>query len=598
MSNFLILIDPDLDRKRQFLATVEPLLPPIEGLTITSCDRGEFAAIWAAHPKAPISWTADEQSAAIIWGTAFMPERSYHLQVSELAHYWSKAHPSEYPAFDGYYVALTYHPQTGLTLGADILGTYPVYYYTSQEITLVGSSPELFRHHPCVQTDFNPAGLVGVLLTNGLANNETLLKNIRRLDAGHLLIHSLGQWPQEIQHYSIPEGKHCEAYSQLSFADQIDLLETTLDQAITQQTTESSRYGLLLSGGLDSRTLAGFLRRQQVPVTALTLGHEADLEVICARAVTQQLGFSHQFAEITRQDYITHSLLSPRWEHLAGGFSFTAGWGVNQYLRPVSHRVMAGYSLDLVLGGPAPDRLFLNPLSFDTFFAKGVQAWGFTPDILTRLLNPQVFGGLVHATLDKLQFKYDNYADTTFRRALRFKLHHRQRFHVGMSAWRMSFSAWPVLPYLNQQLLEVSASIPAATLDSRNAQKALLCKAFPELAQLPLDRNDYSIQPLQAAESADPMQTLQQQWRRIQAKAGYERRFYYRTLDINNPGWRAIRQQADSLRPFAEHLFNPEQLNLLLPATHHTLRSSNPIAGNAPLRNLWGFFLWAAHHLS
>ena len=70
MANFIIVIDPDPQRRSHFIQTIQPLLPPVEDLITNSCTSDNFHAIWAAIPHAPISYVADEEGAAVILGDA------------------------------------------------------------------------------------------------------------------------------------------------------------------------------------------------------------------------------------------------------------------------------------------------------------------------------------------------------------------------------------------------------------------------------------------------------------------------------------------------------------------------------------------------
>src|SRR6185436_9204884 len=53
-------------------------------------------------------------------------------------------------------------------------------------------------------------------------------------------------------------------------------------------------HTMLLSGGLDSRLIAGVLARQGVPLSAITRGAPTDLDYRCARTVTRRLRMPHQ----------------------------------------------------------------------------------------------------------------------------------------------------------------------------------------------------------------------------------------------------------------------------------------------------------------
>ncbi|MEW6492479.1 MAG: hypothetical protein AB1589_08210, partial [Cyanobacteriota bacterium] len=163
------------------------------------------------------------------------------------------------------------------------------------------------------------------------------------------------------------------------------------------------------------------------------------------------------------------------------------------------------------------------------------------------------------------------------------------------------FGAWPVLPVLDLQLLKTTAVLPETTLAQRRVQKAVVTTRFPQLAALPLDRNDYDVEPLKPSQlrsSLARLYRLQRRWRRFQQKLGIERRYYFRIYDINNPGWQAVRQQAEPYRPFVGHLFNETSLNSLLPPPDVPLQfRRDPITEASGIKAMLGFLLWTKKHL-
>jgi asparagine synthase (glutamine-hydrolysing) len=166
-------------------------------------------------------------------------------------------------------------------------------------------------------------------------------------------------------------------------------------------------------------------------------------------------------------------------------------------------------------------------------------------------------------------FPRNDYSDLELRRAWGFKLYHSNRFVMGSGAWRISFAAWPILPVLDRKLLELVSILPETTMGKRFAQKELVRTRFPRLAELPLDRNGWNIEPLQPSplrQKLAPLWIAQQKWRRLQQQFGYERRRYYRVLNLNNPGWQAVRRQAEPYRVKVSHLFQKTMLDELLPS--------------------------------
>jgi asparagine synthase (glutamine-hydrolysing) len=606
MANFILIIDPDPERRSHYIKTIKPHLSLVEGLSTDSCCSGDFVAIWAASPHAPISYLADEGGAAIIWGEAIARDSSARIDASNLRNLWKSSPNRVLLPFDGFHALAVYHPHLGLTVTADLLGLFPIYYYTRGDVLLVSSSPELFRYHPLFKQVFNHAGLVGILLTNGLFDGQTLWQDVRRLGAGYLLSWQPGTEPQEIRQYQIQDIDGGSEYAAVPFNEQIDILDAVIDQTLTRHAPTGKRYSLFLSGGLDSRMLGGFLQRRGVDTVALTVGRRTDLEMECARSVPRTLGFEHHTTAIPYRQYRTYADLVVNWEHLANGCDgiMGLGWGVYSHLRYLAPRVISGYALDRLMGGTFSNYFSAETLSFETFFSQIINRNGFSPQLLERLLKKDVFGGLIRERCDRIQSVYESYSDEEFVRSRWFELYHRIRLLIGsILGWQLCFGAWPIVLLLDWQLLKTIAAIPVQTLAQRRAQYELVRTRFSPLAQLPLDRNDFNTEPFQLTGRGQRyirrLYEMQAKWRQFQQqKLGYERRHYYRTFDLNNPGWRLVRQQAEPYREQVGHLFHPEVLNELLPPPDQPIQFAiDPISESSKLKVLLGFLLWSREHL-
>ena len=602
MANFVVIVDQDFQRRSQFLKTIEPLLPPIDELITNSCSTEDFHAIWSANRTAPISSIADEEGAGVIWGDAIIPNSTARIDANSLRQLWRNPQ-NQPPIFDGFYAAVVYHPHLGLRVGADLLGIFPVYYYTCKDVILVASSQELFRYHPLFQKQFNPAGLVGILLTNGLFNGQTLWKNVKHLGAGNLLTWQPTTSAQEIKQYHIGDDSQNYQYSDLSFSDYLDILDQVIDKTITRHAPKEFRHGILLSGGLDSRTLVGYLHKQGIDTLAFTFGIPHDLEVGCARSVARTLKLEHHLITVPFSNYPTGAKLMINWDHLASGFNWLTNWNVQSDLRRFVPRVVFGASIETLAGAKVTGLRHSLDLSFEMYFKRGINGWSLNPEVLEKLLHKDVFGDLVQETIAQIRQLFQSYSDSVFKQVLLFDLYHRQRFHVGSGAWQYSFGAWPVLPVLDRELIEATIAFPPETVLNRKAQNQLLCTRFPKLAQLPLDSlSYYKTDPLKPNPFRRRLSILfkwQQKWRKLQYKLGYERRYFQRTLDINNMGWRMVRKEAESYRPLVKHLFDETVLNQLVPKPDSYLKRVKGLENSSEsgIKALLGFLLWSKDHL-
>ncbi len=162
------------------------------------------------------------------------------------------------------------------------------------------------------------------------------------------------------------------------------------------------------------------------------------------------------------------------------------------------------------------------------------------------------------------------------------------RYHSGSVAWRTSFGRWPVQPYADRDLLITAGGMPPATLGGRRAQTGILTRKFPELARLPLDRNSYDATAVVSRSHLGPRisRRLSRAAFEINRSFGRETRSYYRVFDINNPGWRAVRHEAERHRRNAEEIFDPVTLAEIVapPHVHVNVRVADGIVDTAGMK--------------
>ncbi len=599
MANFVVTLDPDPVRRAQFVDGIVPRLSLVDGLLHSSCAVGDFRAVWASAPRAPVDCHSDQSTCAVIWGEAVPGPGPARLTAARLQALWDPAGPDPPAVFDGLYAAASYHQGSGLVIGADVLGLFPVYYWCDGEVLLAGSSPELFRYHPRFRPRFDPAGLVGILLTNGLVDGKTLWQGVCRLGPGHAFVLQPGSPPREVRQYAVPCS---HPHFDLPLSGQARMLALAFESALGRQVPAGRRVSLFLSGGLDSRILAGFLRERGVDVVAVTFGARTDLDMQCAIPVARALQYEHRVFPVSFDRYRLAAEQMATWQHLAGGFGDPFAWTILPELRSLPSPVVAGYLMDPTLGGTGINWAYdrgAAALSFETLFSR-VNALGLAPSLLHRLLRREIFGDLVQETIASLRERYEGYGALESQRTFWFNLHHRVRFFVGSGVWPMSFGAWPNFPAGDQEVLAVVTRVPAGALAERRAEIELVCQRFPELAALPVVGNSYDTTPLAAPPRALIMHGLRRRLaasRLIPGSGRRERRYYYRTYDINGPGWVAIRERADTYRRRVGDLLHLDVLEEVLPPPTARPAFEDPIIQASGLKLLSGFLLWAKDHL-
>jgi asparagine synthase (glutamine-hydrolysing) len=601
MANFVVVIDPDRTRRIDFVKKIKPLVSIVDELSTNVCSSGDFCSVWSASVRAPVSYVTDDKGAAVLWGDAIGESNSARIDAARLRTLWSDPNYRSKAVFDGFYAGVVYDVDTGFVAGADLLGMFPVYYWNSGDVLLMGSSPELFRYHPAFRIEFNPAGLVAIALTMHIFDGQTLLKDLRRLSAGHLFLWQPPKAPAEHLQYKIAVS---ERYFSLPFSAHVDILDQVVDKTITRHAPTNHEYSLMLSGGLDSRMLAGYLSKKGVSADALTMGMSTDLEMRCAIPVAKILNLAHHPVDVPFDQYALCASLQADWEHLSNGFNNICNWGIHSLLKGFAPRVIVGHTTDAVIGTRYINWAYSpssHTMSFDTFFAN-LNSWGIRPSFLKRLLRRKIFGDLVDQTISRIRVVYESYSDIESQRAWCFNLYNRQRFHVAGAAWPMSFGAWPVIMALDRRFLETAGGMPASTIAERRAETELVCKRFPALAALPLDRNSYNTKPLQPRLRYQVSRYFYNHLRPLGRLAHLarngkpERRYYVRIYDFNNSGWLAVRHQAEAYRQRLFNIFNKDVLDELLPSPEVPIHFTDTIVKASGLKILLGLMLWSENH--
>ena len=610
MVNFLIVADSDDKRRVSYAEKIGPLLPPVKGLITSSCSARDCYVLWAAGGWTPVSHVSDEEGLAIIFGDAISGSTSERLTAEDLRELWSGSSPAD--ALDGFHAAVVYSPGRGLLVGADLLGLFPIYYYGGEEVALVGSSPELFRYHPLFEMKFNPAGFVGILLTKGLVEGQTLLSGVKRLSPGHLLNLHRGKPAEEKLQFRLPISTK---YFDLKLMEQVEILDQALDEAISRHVPKDERCILMLSGGIDSRLLGGYLKEKGLDFVAYTEGLPTDIESKCAKPVADTLGFKHIHLPVEYKDYPYFADLSVTWQQLYDGFTGITLWGFHQHFRKIASKVASGFMADGILGNligwarPKPNK----PVSFRTFW-RNLNRLAFRPETLNDLLKENCFEGLIQETLGTIKKNYESYSRLEFQRVWGFSLHNKLRFHDGSGVWLLSFGAWPILPFVDHRVIETAGGMPLTALTDRRIEKMLLKKKFPSLARLPVARYAYDTTPLVPTSRHQGLQQIFGDggiWKfrnlrnlrdLLLSVLWGERRYWPRSTYFNSPGWKTVRTMVMPHLHLTSTFLEEKIVRELLPPVNSTyLRvkwtmTRRRIRETSALKILMGFTLWLQKH--
>lgn len=164
-----------------------------------------------------------------------------------------------------------------LWMARDRTGVKPLYYWTDGERAAFASEPKLLLSLPFVDRSFDPAALFDYfVLSQADVNRNTLFRGIRQVLPGHELCYDLKSGQLNENQYFFPavnpeSGVFDAAEAKVLAAS----VRNKLEQAVRRRIDwHAGQPATLLSGGLDSSTMAALIRQESsATLTALTASY-------------------------------------------------------------------------------------------------------------------------------------------------------------------------------------------------------------------------------------------------------------------------------------------------------------------------------------
>lgn len=588
------IIDPNPSTRSVFLRSLEEQVwrdgtrPPAQAIV------GDCTCRWQTCQTAPVSTAQQGKTTAWVLGHLDgidAPEQGYAQVI--LSHFEKKG-SDEIACYSGYFLAVV-HGEDGYYVFTDRLGLFPCYYGTKGDVLLLGTSSDIPTLHPTMPRKPNWKGIFGHLLCMHEVLGESVWESSYRLGVGQVL-HFTGTALRMMRQQAIPISD--ESFG-LPRETQLERSHAATMEAFRPYRGQS--VAVLLSGGLDSRLVAGYLSKAGADVRlAYTLGDSGDVEFRCAQPVCHTLKWSQRRVGIDFGGFPAAAVRQIAAEQLANGLNDLSWWSLVDVVEGATAPIITGILGDAVLGG-SHIALGYNSTtrqySFDALF-RHVNAWGLPAELLCSLFPHRETREWIVEITERLRECYEALPGYPFQKVWQFDLMNRQRFHVAGILARLPNSIWPLAPLTSNSLLTAAGGMPACAISGRTLQRDLLLTRFPPLARLPLDRNAHDSTPLAPSLGY-------RLWRKIENKTRMrklplrkrENLYYYRVFDINNQGWRLVRAECSRALNSLSGIIDLDVCHRLLLSPEADIRPcGDPIIGVSGIKSLLAWILWWKRH--
>lgn len=178
-----------------------------------------------------------------------------------------------------------------LIIARDRFGEKPLYYGIFGDKLLFASEAKVLLQHPDVQTDVNLNAIRQYLSFDYVPAPHSIYQGISKLPAAHILTLQFGELKVR-RYWKLSFQKR----EKISLKDATEELSTLLADAVRMRLVSDVPLGVLLSGGVDSSTVAAYATQfSSEKVKTFSIGFDEDSfdESHFAREVAEHLGTEH-----------------------------------------------------------------------------------------------------------------------------------------------------------------------------------------------------------------------------------------------------------------------------------------------------------------
>jgi asparagine synthase (glutamine-hydrolysing) len=214
--------------------------------------------------------------------------------------------PEGFDLLDGMFAAFiwdTREREDGVFyLARDHLGIKPLYVYEDADRFLFSSELRALLSVPGLDLSLNPVGLQSYLTFRYCHAPETLYNRIHRLEAGtYWKINGSGVFRNRFWDLQFSERPQL-----ISEGEAGERLFALLRDSVKAQQMSEVPVGLLLSGGLDSTTIACLCREIGVRLKSFNIGFPTVNEFPYSGKVAESFGLDHVTVETTPEEIVNH----------------------------------------------------------------------------------------------------------------------------------------------------------------------------------------------------------------------------------------------------------------------------------------------------
>jgi len=364
----------------------------------------------------------------------------------------------------------------------DRYGSRPIYYTVGNNRLIFASEVKAILEDKTFKKEINDETVIDYFAFGMILGNKTFFKGVEVLPPASVFVYKNGE--TSIEHYW--NFKYHPNYS-ISEEEIVDQLVKTFKKAIERRMKYNYRYGVSLSGGLDSRTVVAAINKDKIKdVLTFTFGPLDCDETKIAKKVSEKAETKFKALEITPQMIIDNA---KKEVYLSDGFDYI---GVS-YIPYISKTIRS--DIDVVFGGFLLDTIIANPwLTIEMINAKSEEElfdilfkkWRFLSDKeLSKLFVAEYYNKIKSYPFSSFKEAFDEIKeDCPGNKSDLFEIqNHARRWTLMGIVLERTAIEHPSLT-LDNEFIDVALTIPPELRLNYHIYRKFLKKLSPELAKI------------------------------------------------------------------------------------------------------------------
>lgn len=366
----------------------------------------------------------------------------------------------------------------------DRYGLRPVYYATNNGKLLFASEVKAILEDKTFIREINDETVADFFAFGEIIGNKTFFKGIEVLPPASIAVYD----DQNLSIKQYWDFNYEPDYSKTE-DEFVDELVKTFKKAVEIRMKDNHRYGVSLSGGLDSRSIVGAIdENKRKDILTFTFGPLDCDEVKIAKKVSDRAKTKFKAIKITPETIIDNA---EKGLYLNDGHRYI---GVSYYVSPIYRTIsndidvaFNGFILDTVVVNPWLTEELINAKSEEELFDILLEKWRFLSDRgLSKLFVDEYYTKIKAYPLSSFKEAFNRAkASLPGNRSDLFELRNHTRRWSLMGVVLIRTTIEDSIPAFDNEFIDVAITIPPELRLNYYIYRKFLKKISPELAKIP-----------------------------------------------------------------------------------------------------------------